>query len=154
VHAGGEVFVLRTMFDPDGVEVNIFGEGSEEGKNIDDLGGVWREFGLVGGWCQFGRRGKIESQRDVLGEVKAAIGQSVFANVAAESVPAGAGGGGGCNLRIDLFANPGAYGAGGSEVGVVPANVEGYGDVEKRLAGFKGNGRATRLRLCDARGGL
>jgi hypothetical protein len=154
VHAGGEVFVLRTMFGPDGAEVNIFSEGSEKRKNVDDLGGVWRELGLVGGGGQLGRRGQIESQRDVLGEVKAAIGQSVFANVAAESVPAGAGGGRGCNLRIDLFANPGAYGAGGREVGVVSANVEGYGDVEERLAGFKGNGGATRLRLCDARGGL
>jgi hypothetical protein len=109
---------------------------------------------LVGGGGQLGRGGQIESQRHVLCEVKAAIGKSVFTNVAAEGVPTGAGSGGGSNLRIDLFANPGAYGAGDREVGVVPANVEGYGDVEKRLAGFKGNGGATRLRLCNARRGL
>jgi hypothetical protein len=154
MHAGGEVFVLRTMFDPDGVEVNIFGEGSEEGKNVNDLRGVGREFGLVYGGGQLGRLGQVEGQRDVLGEVLAAVSESVFADIAAESVPAGAGGGGGCNLRVDLFANLSAHGAGVGEIGVVAAGIERHGDVEKRLAGFKGDGRAARLRLSDTRGGF
>ena len=105
VHAGGEVFVLGTMFDPDGVEMNIFGEGSEEGKNVDDLRGIGRQLGLVDGGGQLGRRRQVERQRDVLGEVEAAVGQSVVADVAAEGVAAGAGGGGGCNLSVDLVAN-------------------------------------------------
>ena len=96
MHAGGEVFVLGTMFDPDGVEVNIFSEGSEERQNVDDLCGVGRQFGLVRGRGQLGRRRQVERQRDVLGEVETAVGQSVVADVGAEGVPAGAGGGGGC----------------------------------------------------------
>src|SRR5712672_2136894 len=142
------------MLDPDGVEVNIFGEGSEEGKDVDDLSGVGREFGLVDGGGQLRRRGQVEGQRDVLGEVEAAVGQSVFADVGAEGVPAGAGRGGGCNLSVDLFANSGAHWAGGGEVGVIAANVGGYRDVEERLAGFKGDGGAASLRLCDARSGF
>ena len=47
VDAGGEVFVLGAMFDPDGVEMNVFGEGAEEREDVDDLGGVRRELGLV-----------------------------------------------------------------------------------------------------------
>ena len=154
VHAGGEVFVLRTMFNPDGVEMNVFGEGSEEGKNVDDLSGVGRELGLVDGGGQLGRRREVEGERDVLGEVEAAVGESVFADIAAEGVPAGAGGGGGCNLGVDLFANLCAHGAGVGEIGVVAAGIEGYGDVEEWLAGFKGDGGAAGLRLCDTRGGF
>ncbi len=130
MHAGGEVFVLRTMFDPDSVEVNIFGEGSEEGKNVDDLSGIGREFGLVDGGGQLGWRRQVKSQRDVLGEVEAAVGQCVFADIGAEGVAAGAGRSRGCKLSVDLFANPGAHWAGGGEIG------------------------AARLRLCNTRGGF
>jgi hypothetical protein len=142
------------MFYPDGVEVNIFGEGSEERKNVDDLGGVGREFGLVDGGGQLGWRRQVKSQRDVLGKVEAAIGQRVFPDIAAEGVAAGAGRGRGCKLSVDLFANPGAHWAGGGEIGVIAANIEGYGDEEERFAGFKGDGGAARLRLCDTGDGF
>jgi hypothetical protein len=78
----------------------------------------------------------------------------MFADIAAEGVPAGAGAGGGCNLRVDLFANPAAHRAGVGEIGIVAAGIQRHSDVEKRFAGFKGNGRAARFRLCDTRSGF
>ena len=151
VHAGGEVFVLGTMCDPDGVEMNVVGEGAEEGKNVDDLGGVGRQVGLVDGGGQLRRRREVESQRDVLGEVEAAVGQGVLADVGAESVAAGAGLGGGCERGVDLFADLLAHGGGGGEIGVVAAGVQRYGDIEERLAGLERDGGAAGLGLRDAR---
>ncbi|WP_433983822.1 hypothetical protein RBB78_24385 [Tunturiibacter empetritectus] len=43
VDALEEVFVLRTMFNPEGMEVYVLGKGSEERENVDDLGGVGRQ---------------------------------------------------------------------------------------------------------------
>ena len=78
----------------------------------------------------------------------------MFANIIAKGIPAGACGGRGRNLSVDLFPNPGAYGAGVGEIRVVAAGIQRYGDVEKRFAGFKGDGRAARFRLCETRGGF
>jgi hypothetical protein len=149
VYLSGETFILRTMLDPDGVEVNILGEGSEERKDVDYLCGVRREFGLVDGGGEFGRLREVEGQRNVLGEVQAAVGEGVVADIRAEGVATGASRGGGCNLSIDLFANFRAHGTGVGEICVIAADIEGYGDVEERFAGFKGNRGAARLRLRD-----
>src|SRR5438067_2130688 len=106
---------LSTMLDPDGVEMNIFGESSEEGKDVDDLRGIGRELSLIDGSGQLGRLRQVEGERDVLGEVEAAVCQRVIAYIGAEGIATGAGGGGGCNLSVDLFANLCAHGAGVSE---------------------------------------
>ncbi len=152
MHAGGEVFVVLTMFGPDGLKMDVFGKGAEERKNVDDLGGVGRELGLVYGGGQLRRRRQIEGQRDVLGEIETAIGQGVAADVGAESVAAGAGGGGGRDFGVNLCANFAAHRAGGGEIGVVAASIEGHGNIEKGLAGFQGDGRAAGLWLCYASG--
>ena len=140
------------MFGPDGLKMDVFGKGAEERKNVDDLGRVGREFGLVYGGGQLRRRRQIEGQRDVLGEIETAVGQGVVADVGAESVSAGARGGGGRDFCVNLCANLAAYRAGGGEIGVVAAGIEGHRDIKKRLAGFQGNGGAAGLGLCDARG--
>src|SRR5271170_8229780 len=140
------------MFGPDGLKMDVFGKGAKEWKNVDDLGGVGRELCLVYGGGQLRRRQQIEGQRDVLGEIETAIGQGVAADVGAESVAAGAGGGGGRDFGVNLCANFAAYRAGGGEIGVVAASVEGHRNIEKRLAGFQSDGRAASLRLCDACG--
>ena len=43
VKTAGERFVVGAVLNPDGVEVNVLGEGSEQRKDVDDLGGVGRE---------------------------------------------------------------------------------------------------------------
>ena len=151
VNAVGEIFVVGAMFDPEGVEMNVLGEGAEEGKDVDDLGGVGRQLGLVGDGGELRRRREVEGERDVLGEVEAAVGEGVLADVGAEGVAAGACGGRGGDRGVDLFADFAADGGGGGEVGVVAAGVQGGGDVEERLAGFEGDGGAAGFGLGDAR---
>ena len=87
-----------------------------------------------------------------MSEVEATVGERVIADIGAEGIAAGSGRGRGCNLSVDLFANLCAHGAGVREICVIAAYIKGYGNVEERLAGFKGDGGAARLRLCDARG--
>jgi hypothetical protein len=91
MHKLDEVFVLRAMFDPDGVEVDIVSKSSKEGKDVDDLGGVGRQVRLVYGGGEAGRRREIECERYILGQVEAGIVQGVFADIPAERVSAGAG---------------------------------------------------------------
>ncbi len=123
VHEGRESFVLRTVFDPDGVEMDVFGEGAEPGKDVDDRGGVGRKLGLVDGRGELRRRRKIKGQRDVLGEVEAAVVQRVVADVGAECVAAGARGSGGGDFGVDLFADLLTDWSGVGEVGVVAADM-------------------------------
>ena len=112
VHASDEVFVLGTMFDPEGVEVNVLGEGAEQGKDVDDLGGVGRKLGFVDGGGELGRGREVEGERDVLGEVEAAVGEGVLADVGAEGVAGGAGASRGGEFGVDLVADLLADGAG------------------------------------------
>ena len=111
-HAGERIvddleqgFVLRPMLDPDGVEMNVFGELAQQGKNVDDLGGVGRKLGLVDGGGELGRRREVERERDVLRQVEAAVGEGVLADVGAEGVAAVAGVGRGGELGVDLVAD-------------------------------------------------
>ncbi len=89
MQASGQFFIFRTMLDPDGVEMDVFGKGAKQGKNIDDLGRVRRQFGLADGGRQFGRRRQIKRKRDVLGKVETAVGQGVVADVAAQCISTG-----------------------------------------------------------------
>ena len=79
MHAVDEVIVLGTMLEPEGVEVCLLAEGAEEWKDVDDLGGVGREVGLVGGGGELGRWLEVEGQGDVLGEVEAGVSEGVLA---------------------------------------------------------------------------
>jgi hypothetical protein len=145
-----EVFVLGTVLDPDGVQVNRGGEGAEEGKDVDDLKGVGREIGLVDRWSEFGWRRDVERERDVLGEVEAAVVEGVLADIDAKGVAAVTGLGGGCELSIDLVTDLLADGARSCEIRVVPADVERDREIEEGLAGFKGDGGAACLDLRDS----
>ena len=40
VDAVGEGLVLGAVLDPEGVEVDVLGEGAEQREDVDDLGGV------------------------------------------------------------------------------------------------------------------
>jgi hypothetical protein len=60
IFVSGVVFVLGTMFDPDGVEMDVVGEGAEEGKNVDDLSGVGGQLGLVDRGGELWRLRQIE----------------------------------------------------------------------------------------------
>ena len=92
VDDAGEGFVVGAVLEPEGVEMRGFGEGAEEGKDVDDLGGVGGELGLVDGGGELGRGLEIERERDVLGEVEAGVGEGVFADVGADGVAGVAGG--------------------------------------------------------------
>src|ERR1700682_2106336 len=141
------------MVGPDGVEVDRLGEGAEEGKDVDNLGGVRWQLGLVDAGRELGWRLDVEGERDVLGDVAAAVGERVVTDVGAERVAgiAGLGGGGKCVVHLLPYGE--AYGRRGFEVGVVAAGVERSGDVEKGLAGFKRDRGAAGFGLGDARGG-
>jgi hypothetical protein len=78
----------------------------------------------------------------------------VFADIGAESVAAGAGLGRCSDRSVNLVADLLAHRARGGEIGVVPAGVQSYRDIEERLAGFQRNGGAAGLGLCDARPGF
>ena len=138
VDAVDEVFVFGAMLDPDGVQMNRGVEGAEEGKDVDDLEGVGGHLGLIDGWGEFGGRRKEERERDVLGEVQAAVVEGVVADVDAESVAAVASLGGGGELGVDLVADLLADGAGGGEIGIVTADVEGDREIEERPRWFRG----------------
>ena len=47
MEACGDGLVVGAVLDPDGVEVDGLGEGAEEREDVDDLGGVGGELGLV-----------------------------------------------------------------------------------------------------------
>ena len=49
--------------DPDDVQVDVLGEGAQEGQNAFDLGGVGRHVILVDAGREGGRRGDVEGQR-------------------------------------------------------------------------------------------
>ncbi len=134
--------------------MDVVGEGAEEREDVDDLGGVRRKLGLVGDRGELRRGREIERERDVLGEVEAAVGEGVLADVGAEGITAGAGCGGGSDFGVDLVADLVADRGGGGEVGVVTAGVECGGNVEERLARLEGDGGAACLRLSDMRSGL
>ena len=60
MHSIPEIFVLRAMLGPEGVEMNLVGKGAEQRKNVDDLRRVWWELGLVGDWRQLRRRREVK----------------------------------------------------------------------------------------------
>ena len=57
VEAGGGGFVFGAVLDPEGVEADVFGEGADEGQNVEDADGVGRELGGFGGGGEERRRG-------------------------------------------------------------------------------------------------
>jgi hypothetical protein len=126
------------------------GEAAEERKDVDDLEGVGREVGLVDRWSEFWRRREVKRERDVLGEVEAAVVEGVVADVDAEGVATVASFGGGCELGVDFVADLLANGARCGEIRIVSADVERDGEIEERLAGFEGDGGAASLYLCDS----
>ena len=77
VDEGDELLILRAVLDPEGVELDGLIEGPEQGQDVDDLGGVGGEIGLVDGGGELGRRGEVEREGDVLGEVEAGVGEVV-----------------------------------------------------------------------------
>jgi len=60
----------------------------------------------------------------------------VLADISTKCVSAGAGFGGGGNLRVDIIANLEAHWCGVGQVIVIAADVKRDSEVEERLAGF------------------
>ena len=149
-----EIFVLRAMLGPEGVEMDIVGERAEQRKDVDDLRRVRRQLGLVGDRCQLRRRRKVKRERDVLGEVETTVGQGVVADVGAEGITAGASGRRSSQFRVDLLANLPSDRRRCGQIGVVAAGVQRHGNIKERFAGLKRDGRAAGLRLRNTSGRL
>jgi len=137
------------VMDPDEVEIDVFGEGAEQRKDVDDLRGLRWEFGFVEVGRERGGRREIESERDVLADVEAGVVEMMERDVSAEGVAAFAGVGGGGESGVHVGADFGADWRGLVEIGVIAAGVEGGAHVKEGLVGFERDGGSA---LLDLRG--
>ena len=138
----GEGVVLGVVLEPDGVQVGGLGKGAQDGQNVDDGERVGRHLGLLDKGLELGGGAEEKGERDILGELPALVGELVLGHVLADRGLRGGGGGRLGGSLGEVGADLGPHGLRIGEAGVVAAGVEGGGEIEQRLAGFKGDGGA------------
>ena len=144
-----EGVVVGAVFDPQGVQADGLRERSDERQHIDDGSRIGRQLRDVDRGREHRRRGEEERERNVLGQGTAGIRERMPPDKRTERITGVARRSRTGQLVIDLLPDFEADGSGLGKAVIITTRVQRGGEIEERLARFKGDGRASGLRLSD-----